>query len=81
MLAAMDLSVITAELAKMEACTAASLDDADLDSRKSRSELEWQLRRQEVELAAARAKLAVMEAEAAATQAQAGHPQGEQERR
>ena len=69
-LAAMDLSAIIAALAKTEACTTAGPDDTAAMSRKALSELEWQLRRQEVELAAARARLAVMEAEAAAMQAQ-----------
>ena len=65
-LAVVDLSVITAALAKTEAHTAVGQDDIVPMSRKSLSELEWRLRRQDVELAAARARLAVMEAEAAA---------------
>ena len=80
-LAAMDVSVITAALARTKAHTIVGRDDTVAMSHKSLSELEWQRGQQEVELAAARARLATMEAEAAATQAQAGHPQGEQGRR
>ena len=65
----MDLSAITATLAKMEAFTVDGWDDTTLGGRKHASDLERRLRQRDRELAAARARVAAIEAEAAAMQA------------
>ena len=75
-LAAVDLSAITAALAKMEACTSDGRNDTALGSRTHAPDLERQLRQMERELAAARARIVAMEAEAATMQARLDRADG-----